>query len=323
MRNEALAVLDWLLDSDPAIRWQALRDLTDAPSDVVAAERSRVAREGWGARLLSLQGEDGQWEGGALFPGGRAYFATQAAADNGDQPWTATEPTLTLLHLFGADPQDESVRRAVARVAESSKWEHGLEPFFDGETEPCINGKAVAIGAYFGQDVDGIVTRLLGEQLDDGGWNCEAENGSVRGSFDTTINVLEGLLAHEQAGRGSAQSVAARKRGEEYLLQRHLFRRKSNGEVVRDEYLQLSFPSRWHYDILRGLDYFRSTGEAPDPRVGEAIEVVRSKQQPDGKWLLENTHRGRVHFQLEDGDGQASRWITLRALRVLDWYYGS
>ena len=312
-------VLAWLLEGDPAIRWQALRDLADAPAEEAAAERARVAREGWGARLLALQGDDGQWAGGALFPGGRGYFATPDASGDG-QPWTATEPTLSILMAFGVDPGDEAVRRAVARVRSGRRWEHDFEPFFDGETEPCINGRLVALGAYFGQGVDPVVDRLLGEQLEDGGWNCEAENGSVRSSFDTTINVLEGLLAHERATGGSARSVAARRQGQEYLLQRKLFRRESTGEVVRDGYLQLSFPNRWHYDVLRGLEHFRAAGDPPDPRIDEAIELLRSKRQPDGRWLLENTHQGKVHFELEDGDGRPSRWNTLRALRVLDWY---
>ena len=305
--------LDWLLDSDPSIRWQVLRDLQHAPAEVVEAERARVATDGWGARLLALQGEDGQWEGGALFP--------KAGWDRSEgQPWVATEPTLTLLREFGIEPDDEQVRRAVAQVRDHCHWEHAGQPFFAGEVEPCINGRTLALGVYFGQDVEGIVARLVREQLEDGGWNCEAENGSVRSSFDTTINVLEGLLLHEQATGGSAESIAARRRGEEYLLERNLFRRKSTGEVVKPGYLQFSFPTRWHYDVLRGLEYFRQAGDPPDPRVGAAIEMLRSRQQPDGTWLLENTHRGKVHFALEDGDGRPSLWNTLRAMRVLEWY---
>jgi len=311
-----VSVLDWLLDSDPSIRWQTLHDLVGAPRDVVAAERARVASEGWGARLLALQGEDGLWEGGALFPARRPG---QASRTDG-QPWTATEPILTLLRTFGVDPGSETVRRAVARVRDNCRWEHAGEPFFEGEVEPCINGRIVSLGVYFSQDVEGIVQRLLAEQLEDGGWNCEAENGSVRSSFDTTINVLEGLLAHEHASGGSAQSVAARRRGDEYLLERKLFRRKSTGEVVCPSWLQFSFPTRWHYDVLRGLEYFRQSGDRPDRRVDEAIQILRSRQQPDGRWLLENTHRGKVHFMLEEGDGRPSRWNTLRALRVLLWY---
>ena len=309
-------VLDWLLDSDPAIRWQVLRDLVGAPAEVVAAERARVATEGWGARLLDLQGEDGQWEGGACFPAANLNWRRE----NQGQPWTSTLPTLQLLCDFGVDPRSERVRRAVAMVRDSCRWEHGGQPFFSGEVEPCINGRTVTLGVYFNQDVDAVVTRLIGEQLDDGGWNCEAENGSIRSSFATTINVLEGLLAYEHATGGSAESIAARRRGEEYLLERKLLRRKSTGEIVNAAWLQFSFPVRWHYDVLRALDYFRSAGDAPDSRLEEAIGLLRSKRQPDGTWLLENTHPGKVHFPLEDGDGRPSRWNTLRALRVLRWY---
>src|SRR5262245_16694410 len=314
-------VLDWLLDSDPAIRWQVLRDLVDAPPDVVAAERARVATEGWGARLLALQGEDGQWEGGALFPARKPEGGEKAEGERPKgQPWTATAPSLVLLQEFGVDPHHPTVRRAIDQVREHSRWEHAGQAFFSGEVEPCINGMAVSLGAYFDQDVNDIVARLVGEQLEDGGWNCEAENGSVRSSFHTTIRVLEGLLAHERASGGSAESIASRRRGEEYLLERKLFRRKSTGEVVNSAWLQFSFPTRWHYDVLRGLEYFRTAGDPPDRRSDEAIELLRSKQQPDGAWLLENTHPGAVHFALEDGDGQPSRWNTLRALRVLGWY---
>jgi hypothetical protein len=178
----------------------------------------------------------------------------------------------------------------------------------------------VTLGAYFGADVDGIVTRLLADQLDDGGWNCEAERGATVSSFDSTICVLEGLLASERAGRGSPEQLAAaRRRGEQYLLERSLFRRRSTGEVAVDSWLEFSFPTRWHYDVLRGLDYFRKADLA-DPRLGEAIELVRSKRRDDGTWLLENTHPGAVHVVFEDGDGRPSRWNTLRATRVLDWW---
>ncbi len=313
-RFRGVNVTDWLLDSDPAIRWQVLRDVVHATVDVVAATRARVAQQGWGARLLALQDDDGTWAGGACFP------AEGWRRREEGQPWTSTLPTLQLLWEFGIDPRSERVQRAVAKVREGCRWEHAGQPFFNGEVEPCINGRVVALGAYFGLDVKTVVDRLLGEQLEDGGWNCEAENGSVRSSFATTINVLEGLLQHERATGGSAASIAARRRGEAYLLERRLLRRRSTGEVVNPAWLQFSFPPRWRYDVLRALDYFRSAGEAPDPRAGEAIDLLRSKRQPDGTWLLENTHPGKVHFTLEDGDGRPSRWNTLRAMRVLQWY---
>jgi hypothetical protein len=312
-----MTALDWLLDadSDPAIRWQTLRDLADAPADVVAAERARVATEGWGARLLALRDPDGQWAGGACFP------STGWDRSEPGQPWTSTLPTLALLRDFGLDPASAAARETVALVRENCRWEYDDLPFFDGEVEPCINGRTVALGAYFGTDVEPIVARLLDDQLEDGGWNCEAEFGSVRSSFDSTIDVLEGLLAHERATGGTAATVEARRRGEEYLLERSLFRRRSTGEPVAARYLQFSFPPQWHYDVLRALDHFRAAGSAPDDRVDEAVALVRDKQQPDGTWLLENTHPGVVHFVLEE-DGQPSRWNTLRALRVLRWYDG-
>ena len=315
-----MTVLDWLLDADPSIRWQALRDLADAPEEVVAAERARVATEGWGARLLALQGEDGQWEGGALFPA--RWFESDPGERPDGQPWTATAYSLVALRDFGVEPRADKVRRGVEQVRENCRWEHAGQPFFAGEVEPCINGMVVELGAYFDEDVDGVVARLVDEQLEDGGWNCEVENGSVRSSFHTTIRVLEGLLAHELATGGSAGSIAARRRAEEYLLERKLFRRRSTGEVVDPAWLLFSFPTRWHYDVLRGLEYFRASGEPPDPRVDEGVDLLRSKQQADGTWLLENTHPGAVHFALEDGDGRPSRWNTLRALRVLRWYDG-
>src|ERR1700694_1156209 len=268
--------MDWMLDADPSIRWQALRDLVDAPTEVVAAERARVAVEGWGARLLALQGEDGQWEGGALFPARRGESAGGDPSDQNEgswpqllrsQPWTATAYSLVLLQDLGVDPCSDRVRRAVALVRDHCRWENAGQPFFSGEVEPCLNGLTIALGVYFDQDVDSVVARLLGEQLEDGGWNCEVENGSVRSSFHTTIRVLEGLLAHERATGGSAESIAARRRGEAYLLERKLIRSKSTGEVVNPAWLQFSFPTRWHYDVLRALEYFLLVGDRPDRRV--------------------------------------------------------
>ncbi|SNT65245.1 hypothetical protein SAMN05421812_12113 [Asanoa hainanensis] len=317
-----MTVMDWLLDSDPAIRWQVLRDLAGASPEVVAAERAKVARAGWGARLLALQDDGGGWAGGACFPG-RGYRHAgpdhEPPPDGEDgQPWVSTLPTLDVLVELGIDPADPQAQKAVAAVRDTVRWEHDAQPFFDGEVEACINGRTVRIGAYFGLPVDGIVERLLREQYPDGGWNCELENGAKVSSFASTINVLDGLLTYQQTG-GALDVEAARRRGEEYLLERGLFRRKSTGAVVDDDWLSFSFPFRWHYDVLRALDYFRATGNPPDARIQEAVDLVRRKQQPDGTWLLENTHPGLVFFSLEAGDGQPSRWNTLRATRVLTW----
>jgi hypothetical protein len=314
------SVIDWLLDSDPSIRWQVMRDLLDVPEAPWRAERAKVATEGWGARLLAYEDEDGQWAGGAFIP--RDFEAREWHQVG--QPWTATSFSLSQLREFGLDPSSDPARRAVTLIGASSRWEEGGQPFWEGEVEECINGRTVADGAYYGVDVSPVVARLTGERLDDGGWNCERANGSARTSFDTTINVLEGLLEYERATGGTPESRAARTSGEEYLLERRLFRRLSTGEPADEQFLRFAHPSRWRYDVLRALDYFRSaailTGGAPDPRLGEAAEHVRSKRLADGRWLLDWTPPGRVWFEVDDGEGQPSRWVTLQAMRVLDWW---
>jgi hypothetical protein len=327
-------VVEWLLDSDPAIRWQVMRDLTEAPEEDVAAERARVATEGWGARLLALQRQDGQWDGGT------PTFKSTAAANWWQSlpperrgtlfpEWTSTSWSLMLLRNFGVDPASAEARRAVGLVREHCRWEHDGEPFFAGEVEPCINGKVVAMGAYFGVDVQGIVDRLLGEQMSDGGWNCEQENGSTRGSFHTTIDVLDGLLEYERATGSPLEVRTARLRGQEYFLERRMLRRLSTGEVIDEDrktnlpaaWTQFSYPTYWHYDVLRGLDYLRAAAAGPDERVAEAIDLVESKRDADGCWPLENPHPGRLHFAMDEGgEGRPSRWNTLRAMRVLRWY---
>jgi hypothetical protein len=297
----------WLLDSDPSIRWQVMRDLTDEPAEVVAAERARVATEGWGARLLALQAPDGQWGGGTYSP-----------------KWVSTTYTLLLLRLLGLDPASPQARAAIGRVRDNVRWQRRSSgPFFAGETETCVNSMVVALGAYFGErgaEQQRLLGWLLGEQLDDGGWNCEAPVRSHRSSFNTTILALEALLEVERSDGPDPVIAAARARGEEYLLERRLFRSRSTGTVVDSTWRLFSFPPQWHYDVLRGLEYFRSTGAAPDERCGEAVDLVRSRRQEDGRWLLQHTHRARTHFEMEDGDGRPSRWNTLRALRVLRWY---
>jgi hypothetical protein len=227
------------------------------------------------------------------------------------------------LRELGLDPSSEEARRAVALVRDNARWEHAGEPFFSGEVEPCVNGLAVAVGSYFGQDMGPVVDRLLAEQLSDGGWNCEAENGSMRGSFHTTIDVLEGLLEHEWATGGSPAVTTARRRGEAYLLDRRLLRRLSTGEVVDPAWTWFSFPTRYLYDVLRGLDYLRGAGVAPDERVAEAIELIGSRRGDDGRWPLDHVHACDTHFDMDDGEGLPSRWNTLRALRVLRWYEDS
>lgn len=313
------SVIDWLLASDPAIRWQVMRDLLDVPEVEWRAERARVETEGWGARLLSHQDEDGQWAGGAFLP---ANYTEEKWREFG-QAWTATCFSLQQLYDFGLDPSSERARRTVDLIGRNSRWDHDGQPYWEGEVEECINGRTVITGAYFGVDVSPIVARLLGERQPDGGWNCERCNGSHRSSFHSTINVLEGLLEYETAVGAMPGTRAARSAGEEYLLKRGLFRRLGSGAPADMRYLVFLHPYRWRYDLLRGLDYFRAAslvdGTPPDSRLGEAIDHLRSRQPEDGTWPLDWQLKGPVWFEMEEV-GKPSRWITLRALRVLRWW---
>jgi len=309
------SVITWLLDSDPPVRWQVMRDLTDAPAEEVRAERARVATEGVGAELLALQGTDGRW-------GGVAW----------NRGWDSAMHVLMLLRDMGLDPAGDEARLGVERVRDHVTWkgcgpqEYDGNPLFAGELEPCINGQVAAVGAYFGQDVRGIINRLLTEQLPDSGWNCEAANGSTRSSFNTTICVLEALLEYALQFASIPEITAARRRGQEYLLERRLFRRRSTGEVIeRDRkggatWTRFAFPTWWHYDVLRGLDYLRRAGVAPDERVAEAIALVESKRDRDGYWPIETQYAGVMPVQINEAEDRRSRWNTLRALRVLNWY---
>lgn len=314
-------VLDWLMAGDPAIRWQVMRDLLDASPSDVAAERARVALEGLGARLLALQAADGRWGGAAWNRG-----------------WDSTMHALLMMRDLGVDPGSAPAREAIARVRQHVTWKGCAPPecddhaFFAGEIEPCINAQVAAAGAYFGEDVTPLVQRLLGEQLDDAGWNCEAERGSTRSSFHTTICVLEALLEYEFRIGARPDVSNARRRGAEYLLARRLFRRLSTGEPIATDrkargdagsapaFTRIAFPTWWHYDVLRGLDCLRAAGIAPEARMADAIAVLLSKRNPDGRWPLEVRYPGPVLVELGEAEGEPSRWVTLRALRVLKWW---
>ncbi len=298
-------VLEWLMEGDPAIRWQAMRDLTDEAPQRIATERALVATSGWGARLLGLQADDGLWAGGDYSP-----------------KWTSTTYTLLLLRHLGIDPANPEVRRAAGLVDANVVSGRANQPFFSYRGETCISGMTLAIGSYFLVAPDKsaqIADWMLDEQLDDGGWNCQTVKGSKVGSFHTTISALEGLAEFRASEGDDAAISAAIGRGHEYLLERRLFRRLSTGEVVNPRWTLFSFPPRWHYDVLRALDHLREAQAAPDSRCDEALALVQEKGGKDGRWPLQNHHRGLEHFAMEEGAGRPSRWNTLRALRVLRW----
>jgi hypothetical protein len=294
------AHIRWLLDSDPAIRWQVMRDLTGEAPTVIAAERSRVATEGWGAELLARQSPAGRW------PGGQWDLVTL---------WS-----LVALKDLGLDPASKQARTMIDRIEKRLVFKPlDNRPFLHGETEPCINGRILGAGTYFKEPNDALADRLLSEQLEDGGWNCEAPR-SRRSSFHTTICVLEGLLEYERAGRKSPAITRARQRAEDYLLDRRLFRSLRTGEVIDKRWLRFTYPSFWHYDVLRALDYLRNAGTQPDSRVDGAIEVVMQRRHQNGRWPLNLLHPESIPLEMETEVGRASRWNTLHALRVLRWY---
>lgn len=302
----------WLLESDPALRWQVQRDLLRAPREVWEGTRALVATEGFGARLLALQGSDGMWAGGAFFPAG------YQGKDEG-QPWTATTWSLSSLREWGLDAGVLVRRRTVELLDEGCRWEYQGLPYWGGEVDCCINAWTLANGVWLGVDVEKIAEWFVAHQLEDGGWNCEWVEGSMRSSFQSTLNSLKGLLAYELATGGSEEIKGARRLGEEYLLERHLFRRLSTGEPVAEWVTRFRSPFRWGYSVLNAAEYFRQAGRK-DPRMAEAIGMIRDARQADGTWLQGGRHPGRVWFEIDVDEGEPSKWLTFYATRVLAWW---
>lgn len=325
--------ITWLLDNDPALRWQVERDIIGAPEDVWRATRDRVVTEGFGTRLLALQDPDGQWAGGAYFPGRRDERAIDprgdTEADQG-QPWTATTWSLNALREWGLDAA--ALGDTAERIAANSRWEYDDLPYWGGEVDCCINGYTLANGTWLGADVAALAGWFPAHQLADGGWNCEWENGATRSSVHSTFNALEGLLFREEhlaaGGQGTSGDVTwlreTRHRGEAYLLERDLFRRLSTGQPVGGFVSEFGYPFRWRYNVLRAAEYFRRAaaldGAPPDPRLADAIELIRAKRQPDGTWRQDVRHQGQVWFEVDVPVGEPSPWLTLFGTRVLLWW---
>lgn len=322
------ALLTWLLDADPALCWQVERDLADAPDATWRATRARTLTEGFGARLLALQQPDGQWDGGAYFPADFDFHGPEAAADAG-QPWTATTWSLNSLRDWGVDAG--ALAGTADLLAAHSRWEYNDLPYWGGEVDCCINAFTLANGAWLGADVTGLASWFIDHRLPDGGWNCEWVEGSTRSSFHSTLNVLRGLLYHEAAPRTAGDAAgalrAARHGGEEYLLQRRLLTTLSTGEPVGPWATRFAYPFRWVYSALNAVDYFRCAarhdGRPPDPRLADAIDVIRAARRPDGTWLQEHRHPGRVWFEVDVPPGEASKWLTFYGTRALAWWDGA
>lgn len=312
-------LLHWLLDSDPALRWQVERDLAGAPPEVWQSTRGRIASEGFGVALLERQDSDGQWAGGSFFPAG--YFDSPEAEAPG-QPWTATTWVLKDLREWGLDPT--ALAGAAEKIGANSRWDYDSLPYWGGEIDVCINSYTLASGAWLGADVSGLKAWFPEHRLADGGWNCEAEEGnSTRSSFHSTLNAVRGILQYEQI-TGDEELRETRHAGEEYLLDRRLMYRASTGELVGDFVTQFVYPNRYRYSVLVALDHFREAslfeGIIPAPRLAEAIEIVRATRQADGTWLQTTPLAGRTWFDVDVPEGEPSKWLTLIGTRVLEWW---
>ncbi len=306
--GEIDGVVSWLLQGDPAVRWQVMRELLGGTPDQVALERARVATEGWGARLLAEQDTDGRWAAAPYSP-----------------KWTSTTYTLLLLQRLGLEQGNPRALAGCRRLWDSASW-------FDGglnlaktirEPETCITGMLVLLAASFGHDdprVDTVVEWLLGQQLDDGGWNCESiRSGSTHGSFHTTITVLEALHAYEHH-RGDVDVGDAMSVGRDFFLEHRLYRSHRTGEIVNPAFTRFPFPPQWHFDIVRGLEHFMAADAPADARLSDAIDEIRRTRRSDGTWPTFASYPGREWFRMETRG--PSRWSTLRARRILSWWDG-
>ena len=313
-----LALRDWLLDSDPALRWQVERDLLAAPASVWEQTKSRVSLEGFGARLLSLQDPDGQWDGGSYFP---KNFDFSSVKTDG-QPWTATTWSLNSLREWGVDAS--ALGDTADRLERNSRWDYDNLPYWSGEVDCCINAYTLANGTWLGRDMSQLAQWFVEHQMEEGGWNCEWVEGSTRSSFHSTLNSLNGLLYFEIQGGGTPETIAARKAGEEFLLKRRLIYRLETGAEVAPWVSTFGYPFRWRYNFLRAGDYFRLASlherTAPDPRLAEAISSIRAALQPDYSLLQVHPEPGREWFSVDVPQGEPSKWLTLSALRILKWW---
>ena len=316
---------EWLLDSDPALKWQVERDLLGAPETVWSSTRELTNTSGFGARLLALQDPDGQWAGGAYFPGRTEPRALTREGDEKGQPYIATTWSLNALREWGVSA--DTLGDTADRLAANSRWEYDNLPYWGGEVDCCINAFTLCNGAWLGVDVSKNADWFLETQLADGGWNCEWVEGATNSSFHSTLNSLIGLLEYEQRTGRDERIDAARKRAEEYLLTRQLMFKLSTGEPVGAWINDLAYPLRWSYSLIRALNYFRDAaifdGTAPDARIASAIEVLAKQQNAQGRWVTNDHLPGEVWFDVDAPVGEESKWLTFFALRALTWWESS
>lgn len=299
----------WLLDSDPSIRWQVMRDLLETSPDEWQVERRKVGTEGWGKSLLTEQGPDGNWGGGIYSP-----------------KWISTTYTLLTLRLFGLPAgHPQALKGCENFFFRGLEKDGGINLFKSVDySETCVNGMILSILAYFrfpDERIHSVTGYLLAEQMADGGWNCERIKGATHGSFHTTISVLEGLREYAFTfPQEAARIEPAAGRAHEFLLQHRLYKSHRSGKPADPAMTRMAFPPRWRYDFIRALDYFQSINAAKDDRMQDAMDLLDQKRRSNGLWPAYRPWAGRVFFEMEI-TGEDSRWNTLRALRVLKWWH--
>lgn len=308
MKTES-KIIEWLLEGDPAVRWQVQRDLLGEPASVYEAEQAKIAQEGMGARLLELQDPDGRW--------GRGLYSPK---------WISTTYTLLTLRRFGLEPRHPQALRGCGLLLQHGYGPDGGIDFHasSDHAETCITGMVLSLLAHFHYPdarIHDLVEHLLIQQMPDGGWNCESYRGATHSSFHTTLSVLEGL--HEYCllhPKHVDPVLEAQARAREFLLEHRLYRSHRTGKIVKPAMTRFPFPPRWYYDFLKGLDYFQSCRAEKDERLRDPIDLLLSKRRKDGTWAQYRGPSGRTFFEIEKA-GQPGRFNTLRALRVQRWWH--
>jgi hypothetical protein len=298
----------WLMAGDPAVAWQTQRDLLGRAPRTWKATRRRVASEGWGARLLAERDDDGTWGGGLYTP-----------------KWTSTFYTLRLLTQLGLPPNHRGARASCELLLDRGVSDAGgVSLWTRSWTDTCVTGMLLWMASYYGFASDERVSRmtrwLLGQQMNDGGWNCNYRDGggATHSSFHTTVSTLEGLAALQRAAGSRADVETAAGAGRAFFLDHQLYRSSRTGEEVKASFARFSFPPRWFFDVLRGLEHFADVDAPWDERLSDPVALLADRRGRDGRWKTQNKHTGKTYFELEPAR-VPSRMNTLRALRVQRW----
>ena len=298
-------IIDWLLEGDVSLQYQVWRDLLGADKKKL---QSRIANEGWGNKILSKRNSDGHW-------GDRFY-----------QPkWISTHYTLLDLRNLNLPSNNEIVQETIELVLQNNMADDGgirLGPSTSQHSDVCVNGMFLNYASYFKtpeKKLHSIIDSILNEIMPDGGFNCRTtRSGAKHSSLHSTISVLEGFVEFQKAGYRyrKEEILSAQKSSIEFILVHQLFLSDKTGHIINKDFLKLTYPCRWKYDILRAMDFFQYAGIERDHRMKATIDVLKTKRNKEGTWNMQAAHSGQVHVNMEKA-GQPSRWNTMRVLRVM------